>query len=660
MADQISLAQRIIQARRRGVPSVMANFSRLLTSSSDSLMPVVLVAYGDTCRDDFNERMYTSWHTRAVLAEIVAQQWARTNSVNNNDIIMARLYGEIVAANFASEKNTRQDVINARASIYKILISNRPSQNTFQSAISDIVRRCKEAARNQIVTVEEALKFMDTRRPISLQTHTFYMMRGHALSSEFLKHEDARNAWINLADPLVEYVDITHINFEIIDDITPVWLEMSEGSMLAYLESKAIQNVDRCRSLIAGATFVYIVSMTKEHNLTASWISRRKQQFQSRLPGLNLDAFITEGIVRQYPRFYAIKDPTWESVYYQLAMCWSMLQSNEGLSLAWIIEQSTSSNVTCLITIADVVSRLQYFDVELLIRKGVPESNFTNACRMSLDLLRNPFCSIVRPTVNLRQYADLAYICTHIKRELMKDVVFGGYRGSAGGMCVVAESELRILATGIFNISKAKTETELTLFDQYNKTVQGYTVREIGNEVFKIPLLPRGQEDAAAADQIRELDRQTRAGWPRQARDLPHGTVMVTSEEMVAELEAHQSQRSRSFKVIMTNLYSVQTQVPLNVIPTETLDMPSPLRTISDAVSEALADWNIETPEEWKVDVPAYHPENNIGQVSPNIAKCPLRVNVNARMPIFPQAPVGRHEAPGHDDAIIRGDHDIE
>nr|QPL15385.1 nucleoprotein [Hymenopteran chu-related virus OKIAV122]DAZ89734.1 TPA_asm: nucleoprotein [Chelostoma florisomne mononega-like virus] len=650
MAEQISLAQRIIQARRRGLPSVMANFSRLLTSSSDSLMPIVLVAYGDTCAEEYNDRMYTSWHTRAILSEIVAQHWAKANSVTNNDVIMARLYGEIAATNFASEKNTRRDVAAARSSIYKILLNSRPARNTFQAVITDIIKRCRDAPQNQIVTAEEASKFMDTIEPVSLQTHIFYTMRGQAIPFDFLRNENAQNAWVDLSDPLVNYVDLDNIVFDIIDDIAPNWSQMTESSMLGYLEARAIQNVDRCRSLIAGATFVYIVSMTKEHNLTASWISRRKQQFQSRLPGLNLDAYITEGIVRQYPRFYAIKDPTWESIYNQLAMCWSMLQSNEGLSLAWIIEQSTSSNVTCLITIADVVSRLQYFDVELLIRKGVPESNFANACRMALDLLRNPFCSIVRPTINLRQYADLAYLCSHIKRELMKDVVFGGYRGSAGGMCVLAESELRILATGVFNISKAKTETELTLFDQYNKTVQNYTVREIGNEVFKIPVMPREQVDDEIAERIRELDRQARTAWPRQARDLPIGTIMVTPEEMVTELDAHQSQRSRSFKIVMTSLYSVQTQVPLNIIPVDTLDMPSPLRTISDAVSNALADWNIETPAEWREIVPAYDPQENIGVVSPNIIRCPLRENVNNRLPIMPQVPVDLADEPNQDD----------
>lgn len=651
----MSLAQRVIQARRRGLPSVMANFSRLLTSSNDSLMPTVLVAYGDTCAEEFNDRMYTSWHARALLAEAVAANWARANSVTNTEVIMARLYGELTATNFASEKRTRQDVLNARANIYKILLSSKPPQNTFQASLTDIIKRCREAPQNQIVTVQEASKFMDIQHPVSLQTHVFYSMRGQAIPSGVFKNENARNAWVDLSDPEVENTDLNNIDFDIIDDIAPIWSQMTEGSMLGYIETRAIQNVDKCRALIAGATFSYIVSMTKEHNITASWISRRKQQFQSRLPGLNLDAYITEGVVKQYPRFYAMKDPTWESMYSQLAMCWSMLQSNEGLSLAWIIEQSTSSNVTCLITIADVVSRLQYFDVDLLLRKGIPESNFTNACRMALDLLRNPFCSIVRPTVNLRQYADLAYLCSHIKRELMKDVVFGGYRGLAGGMCVVAESELRVLANGIFNISKAKTETELTLFDQYNKSIHGYTIREIGNEVFKIPIHPRGHEDAETAEQKRELDRQARAGWPRQARDLPHGAVMVTPDEMVSELDASQSIRSKSFKVIMTHLYSVQTQVPLNVIPNETLDMPSPLRPISDVVAEALNNWNITTPDEWKVPVPPYNPRDNIGEVSTNIVRCPLRENVNSRRGEDHQGLLGGLGGYGRDDQVGDG-----
>nr|BDG58443.1 nucleoprotein [Chuviridae sp.]BDG58449.1 nucleoprotein [Chuviridae sp.] len=656
MTEQLSLAQRIIQARRRGVPSIMANFSRLLTSSSDSLMPIVLVAYGDTCTDPFNDRMYTSWHTRAILAEIVAQNWAKLNSITSSDVIMARLYGEIAATNFALEKNTYNDVVQARSNIYKILMGNCPSRNTFQATITDIVKRCRESPKNQIITAAEASKFMDTISSVSLQTHIFYSMRGQAVSSVFFRDNNAQNAWINLADPLVDYVDLDNINFDVVDEITPIWQQMTEGSMLGYLEARAIQSVDKCRSLIAGAMFAYIVSMTKEHNLTASWISRRKQQFQARLPGLNLDAYITEGIIRQYPRFYAVRDPTWENIYNQLAICWSMLQSNEGLSLAWIIEQSTSSNVTCLITIADVVSRLQYFDVELLIRKGVPEENFVNACRMALDLLRNPFCSIVRPTINLRQYADLAYLCTYIKRELMKDIVFGGYRGSTGGMCVIAESELRILATGLFNISKAKTETELTLFDQYNKTVQGFTIREIGHEVFKIPVVPRDTADAEAAAQERDLDRQARLGWPRQARDLPHGSKMVTTEDMVNELDAHQSRRSKSFKAIMTSLYSVQTQVPLNVVPLNTLDLPSPLRQISDALSNALADWHIETPAEWKTAIPPYQPQDNLGDVPQDITRCPLRVNVNARMHVIPPGPArlpvapDRHDHPGRDE----------
>lgn len=99
---------------------------------------------------------------------------------------------------------------------------------------------------------------------------------------------------------------------------------------------------------------------------------------------------------------YAQPDATWKDIYRQLVVSWSMLQIPEGLTLTWMIERAANTNVTCVTTTTDVVTKMQLFDVDLLIRKDLPRENFRQAMIQARDLLRNPFCSVVQPTVNIQ------------------------------------------------------------------------------------------------------------------------------------------------------------------------------------------------------------------------------------------------------------------
>ncbi|XP_076229213.1 uncharacterized protein LOC143175199 [Nomia melanderi] len=298
-----------------------------------------------------------------------------------------------------------------------------------------------------------------------------------------------------------------------------------------------------------------------------------------------------------------------------------MLQVPEGVSLSWIIEQATNNNVTCLTTITDVVTKLRFFDVDLLINKGIPRDNFKFAMMQARDLLRNPFCSLVKPTVNIRQYPDLAYICTFIKRDLLRDSAFTGYRGQASAMCARTESELRQIATALFSISKEQTGAELSINDIYltrvSRDTKNYKI--IGDQVFAVPKDIEDEglhpDDADGEDHLRtsrrlraEQLRQQRVDWPRQAQDLPRGSQLIPRDEIYDTLEKSTSTHAKAFKLVMARMYAVQVQVPLTLMPATAVNLPRPERSVAPDVIEALRIWDIDVPSNWADPVPPYVP----------------------------------------------------
>lgn len=79
-------------------------------------------------------------------------------------------------------------------------------------------------------------------------------------------------------------LDLTIVDFELIDDITLVWADFPPEELLGYFEGKAIQNADKSRGMVAGAIFCYITALGKTGNETRAWVMRRKNLLQHLIP----------------------------------------------------------------------------------------------------------------------------------------------------------------------------------------------------------------------------------------------------------------------------------------------------------------------------------------------------------------------------------------
>lgn len=615
------VARRVFAANRLGVPSVIAGMSHLMSASADSLIPHLLVATGDVLLNLNAEQVlaFTTWAARPLIAEVLARVWARKFGAADEATIIARMFGELVGISNARCRVSIDDLHASRNQIVLTLRRSPPSINEVRSLIHEILLRCRSAGDN-IYTADQCRDVIHPAIELTAQTYAFYEMRGHVIPADIFANEAFRVIWVQLQDPAIEYVDTEGADYEISEEFSHIWANANQNFILGYYEGKAIQSPEKSRSIIGGSIFTYLTSLAKNSGVTPSWVQRRRRMFADRLPGINFDTYITEHTIRHYQRLYGKEDATWEEVYKQLATCWSMLQIPEGIPLTWIIEQASNNHVTCLTTIADVVTKLKFFDSDMLIGQGIPVGNFEAALTQVRDLMRNPFCSVVRPTVQLRQYADLAYLCAYIKRELLRDEAFVGYRGSPATSCTLSAQELQTIARSIHQITVRKQSAGVDLVSLYSNTLQAdHQVKEINGEVFVIPIRenpvnhddgeagPHGHHDHHAGEVPYPIN-NARAGWPPAAMNLPAGTRKVTDASMFDAITEAMSPRARAFTALMHRMYALQVQVPLTAIPENSVTVPSPLRSIPVAVRDQLNVWGIGVPQEWGGDEPRYDP----------------------------------------------------
>lgn len=250
---------------------------------------------------------------------------------------------------------------------------------------------------------------------------------------------------------------------------------------------------------------------------------------------------------------------------------------------------------------------MRFFSYDFLVSKGVPEQNFVAALTQARDLLRNPFCSIVKPTQNLRDYADLAFLCTDIKKNLLLDRVFTNYRGQAELMCTLSVAELRQMATFMHEISLEKAGSDASYASLYRKALAegAATITDVNGQVFRSDVenadgeeepVVGAEEAAIRAEQLRERIRLSRAGWPRQAMMLPPNTRRVSADEMFDTIVGAFTDKGKAFIVIMEHLFAAQSQVPLGRMPPNAVNYPSPIKALAQEVIVALGHWGIEVP----------------------------------------------------------------
>lgn len=164
-----SVARRVFVANALGVPSVVAGMSYLLSADAETLMPHVLIATGDVLTLAAGQQWpdaYITWGARPLIAEAMAQAWARQYGTVDEATIIARMFGELTAVAHARGKNQREDMMMSRNQLALTLQQHPPSMNEFRSLITDILSRCRMAG-NTMYTADRCRTVISPAMPLS-------------------------------------------------------------------------------------------------------------------------------------------------------------------------------------------------------------------------------------------------------------------------------------------------------------------------------------------------------------------------------------------------------------------------------------------------------------------------------------------------------------
>ncbi|DAZ89729.1 nucleoprotein [Oropsylla silantiewi mononega-like virus 2] len=616
--------------RLRGhrLPSILANARGPTLSDESSLLPLLVVAVDDLLADCAQASAWVTWGARPFIANKLSRIWASANSITATPSIMAKMIGELTATHSVKDANTVQDRDSARNKIISFLRSNPPDNTELTSYTNQILIKCRAASTGN-ASAEQIALFMPrgTVGPVSIQTLIFYRCRGHIVPKEIFLEPALRELWVQLTRTDTVRVQINQIAVSLIPDYTQIWQDADIDTILGIYEGMAETDPNSMRKHIAAAVTVYVASLAKEVNITDAWLERRLQSMQSALPDVQLSTVVDVPTIKAYATSYPRSTMTSDHLYATIAMAWSQLDLQSIKPLTWILEQSAYSNVTALLALADVITKVRYFNIQHLIDAGIPETEFKKVIDLCLTILYDKFSPIIAPKVMVRDYPDLAYIGLFMKKTQLLDDKMKAYGGRPEASCKLPQSTLVRLATELKEYNDSLIHSELSPNSAYLKHCQKDNIQmvEIGGDIYTYPKLSDerpnvGADDEAQRDRAndmkdmqRQLQRAERVDWDRAAKALPTGAKKVPKEDIIAAVKSNEGVLTVAFNSILREVSAVAQQHPLNGPVEHILDIPTCKKKLSPQIITWAEAWKCEILAEYRADpAPTIAPANPI------------------------------------------------
>lgn len=351
-----------------------------------------------------------------------------------------------------------------------------------------------------------------------------------------------------------------------------------------------------------------------KQNVTDAWIVKRREQLSKQINNTDVSDLATVPILTQFVRMVPKSNNRIEEVYPQLSLTWSIMsEGNIGL-LQWVIEQTALHNITAAVTFSRFIKKLQYFDVDLVITKGVPREQFSQLVKLARDVLRTPYSSLIAPPVTLTQYADLGYIGHYAMSTIIKETNIGNYRGRPDIYATLAKSELEKLARQLHSQGTVGMALDDTLVDIYRTKFTGAdkTIVTIDDTAFEIPradIVRAIGPDGARAAVDTDVNKAIRAGWPKLANKLPNSATLISIEDVTSKLIESRSAASKAFVRIMGKLHARSIQSAPVFTPADSKVLQIPYAAFDDEMCNDFHEWGFTIPPEWKHATPGFTDE---------------------------------------------------
>uniref|UniRef100_A0AAT9J9W6 Nucleocapsid protein n=1 Tax=Periplaneta americana aliusvus 1 TaxID=3133547 RepID=A0AAT9J9W6_9VIRU len=654
------------------------------TAGSKPLLPLALAWNSRTAQ----LQSWISLTSAAHVAHLLSEAWYTATRQTDNARRVAKLSGELMAvwkcdAYSVDAQNAARTAI---ATALRSYILNNP--NRVLNAVRAAARVVGNGATFQGQTVPNV--YVPTAQDgelINAQRHVFFSTYGPAMPSNLLATPEWIAVWRNWtqnADVNVVF-NTPEVDPVLAQDYVQQITGMDDETVMGVIEFLARADPQENRRYALAAAFVGIAALCKGGNVTDAWVESRLARLHNRVPDLDITALVTQEVIRQYEVLYPRTDMTLDQQYLTLITSYYAVDAQNHNSLAWIIEQATAANITPLLALAYVCAKSPLLNWDIPLSNQSLCGELAQLATMIMHVADNPFCSLARPPIHVREYADWAYIGIALRQRVAGDPQFRAYQNNVSQMTRMTRRSLDKIVDDMVTRADLAEQAELTLAHHLSVALNA-NIQQHGNHLYITPndgalaIDVRGMEgqldrptrvgagdqavyDVAAAAPLeddeqreddalhgrarirhmREMAAQARATWARNTRNLPSHSYRVSLENAEYYMSTQRTPMARDLMLCLNQVDMVASQREL-AKPTivagdggaRFLNIPPARVVIPQAIRDALVRLGVEARL-----IPVVPPEPTRQPLTENDGELRRTVNTHASNALPPQANPG-------------------
>lgn len=482
------------RARRQGHSGWATQAERLLGTGYRGTKTILPAACGDLL--EFNELeanlpvAVIDPIARPRIANIIATQWAATCGHNDDNLLRARMIGELTVGWDSKYPRGLAGKTAATTDLTRILNRAVVPNGDVLTAVREIYQACRAAFETGTVASAELRRFTTDDIAVARCAKSFYefvLRAGHTIPDNMISDAEAvpaaagqaaisyRQIWAGLKVYAAAYPNMPDVQMQLAVDVQAPYNALNFTQQLGFWECMTYASIEAAQTRTLGAAATFIVAACKGANETENYMDRRRQTLEQEFPNLHIDTLFNTDIIKHFTDLYMGQNIEVNTLYTALMPLYSSYQGNKLQCLSWIIEQAIGHNCTSLVAFAEASVEQAYRPVQILLRK-LSEGQWQQFVRACYILIRNPWGQMRKPVIPAAMYKDIANYGRYARTK--QDAKFAPY---AGGFIANGELTKRQIEE-IYKMCKdqatAATAQELALENELARLMPGIQVTE--------------------------------------------------------------------------------------------------------------------------------------------------------------------------------------
>lgn len=482
------------RARRQQQSGWATQADRLLGTGYRDIQTILPAACGDLL--EFNElanhlpNAIIDPIARPRIAALIAAQWAARCGHNDDNLLRARMVGELTVSWDSKYPRGADGMAQASAELSRLLDRVNVPNADLQTAVRDIYAACRAALGGGTVPRAEMGRYTTT--PIADQQVAksfleFVIRAGHTIPDVMISDNEAvpaaagqpaqtfREIWHGLKAYATADPNLPDVQMQLADDIQVPYVGMTIRQKLGFWECMTYASLEAAQTRTLGAAATFIVAACKGTNETENYMEKRRLVLETEFPHLHIDAIFNSDVIKHFVDLYMNQNIEVNTLYRALMPIYSSYQGGKLQCLGWIIEQAIGHNCTSLVAFADASVEQAYRPVQILLRK-LSEGQWQQFVRACYILIRNPWGQMRKPAVPAAMFKDIANYGRYARSK--QDAKFAPYAGGFLPNGELTKKQIEEIYKMCRDQASTATAQELALENELARLLPGIHISE--------------------------------------------------------------------------------------------------------------------------------------------------------------------------------------